>query len=209
MPARTGAPDRAGRVIAGRAAGRRLVGAGPATRALTDRVKQTLFAILDPDLPGAKFLDLCAGTGAGGIEALSRDAAAATLVELDRDAARAIRVNLEHTGLGSPSVTVVRADAAAWLRSAEASALGPFDVVLLDPPYDDPALLADLLEVLGSDARGRADELELLAPAATVVAKHFRRTSPPPRIGLLRSIRERRFGETTLTFYRRVAREDG
>ena len=205
---KTGGSPGAGRVIAGRAAGRRLVGSGPGTRALTDRVKQTLFAILEPDLPGSRFLDLCAGTGAGGIEALSRGATSATFVERDPDAVRIIADNLDRTGLAGPSVRVVRADAGAWLRSPTAAADGPFDIVLLDPPYDDATLLAELLGTLGGDSSAEPEAGRILAPAALVVAKHFRRTSPPAGIGLLRSIRERRFGETTLTFYRRVALED-
>ena len=76
-------PD-AGRVIAGTARSIRLDAPGPGTRPLADRVKQTLFAILEPDLPGARFLDLFAGSGAAGIEALSRGAAHATFVERDR-----------------------------------------------------------------------------------------------------------------------------
>ncbi len=193
----------AGRVIAGRAAGRRLAASGAATRPLTDRVKQTLFAILEPDLPGARFLDLCAGTGSGAIEALSRGAAQAVLVERDPAACRTIALNLERTGLAGTTARVVQADAAAWLRSPAALADGPFDVVLVDPPYDDPALLATLVETLGGPAG-----VALLAPTAQVVAKHFWRSAPPPVSGLLRSVRERRFGETTLSLYRRVATED-
>ncbi len=203
----------AGRVIAGRAAGRRLAAPGPGTRPLTDRVKQTLFAILEPDLPGARFLDLCAGTGAGAIEALSRGAVAAVLVERDARACRTIAENLERTGLAGPSVRVVRADAAAWLvTAARATARtgvrdptdGPFDLVLVDPPYDHPELLEALLATLGREAAGR-----FLRADAGIIAKHFWRAAPPERIGLLRSVRERRFGETTLTFFRRVATEDG
>jgi 16S rRNA (guanine966-N2)-methyltransferase len=206
-------PGDAGRVIAGRAAGRRLAAPGPGTRPLTDRVKQTLFAILEPELPGARFLDLCAGTGAGGIEALSRGAAAAVMVERDARACRTIAENLERTGLAGPSVRVVRADAEAWLVTAarapdRTSALdpahGPFDLVLVDPPYDNPELLERLLGTLGADTAGR-----LLSADAAIVAKHFWRAAPPDRMGLLRSVRERRFGETTLTFFRRVATEDG
>ena len=103
--------DHAGRVIAGRAAGRRLAAPGPGTRPLTDRVKQALFAILEPELAGARFLDLCAGTGAAAIEALSRGAAGALLVELDARACRTITENLAHTGLAGLTVSVVRADA--------------------------------------------------------------------------------------------------
>ena len=202
-------PDHAGRVIAGRAAGRRLAAPGPGTRPLTDRVKQTLFAILEPELAGARFLDLCAGSGAGAIEALSRGALGALLVEHDARACRTIADNLAHTGLAGPTVGVVRADAIAWLTGALQSperitSEGAFGVVLLDPPYEDQRLLEALLELLGGESAGA-----LLAPAATIVAKHFWRTAPPVQIGLLRSVRERRFGETTLTFYRRVATEDG
>ncbi|HET9435595.1 MAG TPA: 16S rRNA (guanine(966)-N(2))-methyltransferase RsmD [Candidatus Limnocylindrales bacterium] len=201
-PARTGDPDRppatgpgsAGRVIAGTARGIRLTAPGAGTRPIADRVKQTLFAILEPGLRAARVLDLFAGSGAAGIEALSRSAAAATFVERDGGAVSAIRANLERTHLAGPAATVVQAEVLRWLASASGPVAGPYDLVLLDPPYDRPALLADALEEL---AGGR-----LLAPGATVVAKHFWRDRPPGEVGLLASVRERRFGETALTFYR-------
>ena len=93
----------AGRVIAGTARGIRLEAPGPGTRPLADRVKQTLFAILEPDLPGARVLDLFAGSGAAGIEALSRGAASVTFVEHDAVATRVIAANLHRTGLGGPN----------------------------------------------------------------------------------------------------------
>jgi len=198
----------AGRVIAGSASGRRLSAPGPGTRPLTDRVKQTLFAILEADLPGSGFLDLCAGTGAGGIEALSRGARLAVFVERDGRACQVIAENLQRTGLAGPAAVIVRADALAWLdRAARPDGerwRGPFDVVLIDPPYDEAPLLEAILAALGGQAGER-----LLDPAATVVAKHFWRDAPPARIGLLGSTRERRFGETALTFYRRAGTEDG
>jgi 16S rRNA (guanine966-N2)-methyltransferase len=194
----------AGRVIAGRAAGLRLAAPPGGTRPLGDRVKEALFAILEPDLPGVRFLDLCAGSGAGGIEALSRGAAGATFVEQDPAAAQVIRDNLARARFAGPAVAVVRAEAVTWLGSPGATQDGPFDLVLVDPPYHDESLLVALLGSLG-----RAPAGGLLAPRATVVAKHFRRTVPGGSIGLLRSIRERRFGETTLTFYRRAGMEDG
>lgn len=190
----------AGRVIAGLAAGRRLVAPGEGTRPLADRVKQTLFAILEPDLPGARVLDLFAGSGAAGIEALSRGAAGAVFVERDARAARVIGENLKATGLAGPEAVVIQADALVWLRRESAGA--PFGVVIVDPPYAETGLLADVLSRLGSvDAP--------LARGARVVAKHFWRDRPPERIGLLASERERRFGETALTFYRRVSEEVG
>ena len=183
-------PD-AGRVIAGTARSIRLDAPGPTTRPLGDRVKQTLFAILEPDLPGATFLDLFAGSGAAGIEALSRGAARATFVERDQRAIGVIRTNLERTHLADRA-TIVRADAVAWLADPDRSADKPVTLAVLDPPYDEPATMAAALEALGP----------LLAPTARVVAKHFWRDAPPPRVGLLASDRERRFGETALTFYR-------
>jgi 16S rRNA (guanine966-N2)-methyltransferase len=199
----------AGRVIAGSAAGRRLTAPGPGTRPLSDRVKQTLFAILEPELPGAHFLDLCAGSGAGGIEALSRGAALALLVEQDGRTCKVIAENLARTGLAGPNAVVVRAEAQAWLAAAAQPvaappAGAPFGLVLLDPPYDQTSLLESLLATLAEPTAGA-----LLADDALVVAKHFWRAAPPARIGLLRSTRERRFGETSLTFYRRAGTEDG
>lgn len=183
----------AGRVIGGSARGIRLAAPGEGTRAMADRVKQALFAILEPQLPRARVLDLFAGSGGGGIEALSRRAASAVLVERDPGAVETIRGNLARTHLGGPAASVIRAEAIRWLGSPTARAAGPYDIVLLDPPYDRPELLA---AALGALALG-----DLLAPGATVVAKHFWRDRPPDRVGLLASGRKRRFGETALTFY--------
>ena len=185
-------PD-AGRVIAGTARGLRLDAPGPGTRPIGDRVKQTLFAILEPGLAGARVLDLFAGSGAAGIEALSRGAGSVTFVERDAKACAVIAANLGRTHLAGPRATVVKADVLGWLTSPAGVAGGPFDLVVADPPYDDPASLVRALE----------QSEPLLAPGARVVAKHFWRDPPPPVIGLLASERERRFGETALTFYRR------
>jgi 16S rRNA (guanine966-N2)-methyltransferase len=187
----------AGRVIAGSARGVRLAAPGPGTRPLTDRVKQTLFGILEPELDGAAVLDLFAGSGAGGIEALSRGAASAVFVERDAGAVRVIAENLRRTGLEA-GATVVRKDALAWLAAAAARGAGDgdaavFDIVLVDPPYADTAALGRVLEGVGPVVRD----------GGVVVSKHFWRDAPPPIIGLLASDRERRFGETALTFYRR------
>jgi 16S rRNA (guanine966-N2)-methyltransferase len=188
-------PD-AGRVIAGSARGVRLAAPGEGTRPLADRVKQTLFAILEPDLPAAAVLDLFAGSGAAGIEALSRGAASAVFVERDARAARTITDNLERARLSGPAATVVRSDAISWLEVSGRGA-GPFDVVVVDPPYADTDLLERILAILGGhDAP--------LAPDGRVVAKHFWRDRPADRIGMLALDRERRFGETALTFYRRM-----
>src|SRR6266513_2506964 len=130
----------AGRVIAGSARGVRLRAPGTGTRPLADRVKQTLFAILEPDLDGAWVLDLFAGSGAAGIEALSRGAASAVFVEKDPGAASVIEANLRATSLAGPDASVVRADAVAWLGRPYPAA-APFDLVIADPPYAETDLL--------------------------------------------------------------------
>ena len=184
----------AGRVIAGSARGLRLRAPGEGTRPLADRVKQTLFAILEPDLADARVLDLFAGSGAGGIEALSRGAAAAVFVERDAGAARTIADNLASTHLAERG-RIVRSDVPAYLRD-RAGEDGPFDLVLVDPPYVDTALMDATLAALADAGAG------LIRSGAGGVAKHFWRTPPVQAIGLLASVRTRRFGETTLTFYR-------
>jgi 16S rRNA (guanine(966)-N(2))-methyltransferase RsmD len=190
----------AGRVIAGSARGVRLAAPGPGTRPLTDRVKQTLFGILEPELEDAVVLDLFAGSGAGGIEALSRGAASADFVDKDPGACRAISENLRRTGFAG-SARVIRRDAVTWLAAATAEASAGtgtrYDVVLVDPPYADTASLVRVLDGVGAIVRD----------GGIVVSKHFWRDAPPARIGLLASERERRFGETALTFYRRTASE--
>src|SRR5512140_41668 len=128
----------AGRVIAGTAKGIRLIAPGEGTRPISDRVKQTLFAILEPHLPGARVLDLFAGSGAGGIEALSRGAEHADFVERDAGAARVIGQNLVRAHVDEHARVHTR-DVATFLREAGAAAATsspaprPYDVVLIDP----------------------------------------------------------------------------
>jgi 16S rRNA (guanine(966)-N(2))-methyltransferase RsmD len=190
----------AGRVIAGSARGIRLTAPGEGTRPFGDRVKQTLFAILDPWVRGARVLDLFAGSGAVGIEALSRGAATAVFVERDAGAVRIIGENLVRAHVEERG-RVVRAEVVGWLR-LQAQPVVPWDLVFLDPPYADSAALVRTLEMLGGAGLG------LLAADAWVVAKHFWKDAPPARVGLLASERERRFGETALTFYRLAAGEE-
>ena len=182
----------AGRVIAGSARGTRLLAPGEGTRPMGDRVKETLFAILEPHLPGARFLDLFAGSGGGGIEALSRGSARAVFVERDQTAVRCIGDNLARAHVAERGI-VHKADAVGYLID-RAAADGPFDVVLVDPPYAETGLMEAALARLGP---------KVLTTDAVVVAKHFWRTSPPESVGLLASFRSKRFGETALTFYHR------
>jgi 16S rRNA (guanine966-N2)-methyltransferase len=187
----------AGRVVAGTARGLRLEAAPEGTRSLTDRVKESLFAALEAGgaLTGP-FLDLFAGAGAAGIEALSRGAPSATFVEREGRACDVIGANVRRAHLES-SGHVVRADAVSYLRGGTPQKRVPFTAVVADPPYGD-AVLEHVLELLGDDA------LRWLAPDATVVTKHFWRDEPLQTVGSLERTRQKRFGETMLSFYTRA-----
>jgi 16S rRNA (guanine966-N2)-methyltransferase len=135
------------RVIAGLAKGARLAPVPRGTRPLSDRAREGLFSSLGPLVVGARVLDLFAGTGALGIEALSRGASWATLVDSAQAAVRTIRANLDKTGLGA-SAAVVHADVSRFLRGPQEQV----DVALLDPPYASPRALVE--ETLGMLADG-------------------------------------------------------
>ncbi len=181
-------------MIAGTARGIRLEGAPRGTRPLSDRVKQALFASLEAE--GALsdgFLDLYAGTGAAGIEALSRGAERATFVERDAGAGALIEANLSRARLEGGRV--VRADVLRFLAAGRPPTDQPYAASLADPPYDQP-LLQQTLELLADAKHG------WLAQGAVVVAKQFWRDAPGEDVGALKVDRQRRFGETMLTFYR-------
>jgi 16S rRNA (guanine966-N2)-methyltransferase len=196
----------AGRIITGSAGGIRLRAPGEGTRPLSDKVKQALFASLEAELEdpwSTPFLDLFAGSGAGGIEALSRGAPRAVFVEDDAGAARVIAENLRRARLEGG--VVVRKDARRFLGSGAAGAgeaAGPFGVVLVDPPYADIAALASALTALGDASLG------WVLDDAVVVATHFWRSPPPDAAGRLRAVRDRRFGETALRHYRVMQHEE-
>lgn len=187
----------AGRVVTGSAKGVRLLAPGPGTRPLSDRLKQALFASLEVALAPAwpvAFLDLYAGSGAGGIEALSRGAPRAVFVERDQGAARVIADNLRRSGL--PGGTIVRRDVLTVLSEGSDPLGGPFGAILVDPPY------ADRHALLGTLARLGDRRLGWVTGDALVVAKHFWRDGPPDRVDRLVLERRRRFGESGLSYYR-------
>jgi 16S rRNA (guanine966-N2)-methyltransferase len=172
------------RVVAGSARGRRLEAPeGATTRPTGDRVREAVFNSLHSlgAVEGATVLDLYAGSGALGIEALSRGAADATFVDSDRRSVAAIRANLEATGLGDRA-TVVRADAASVLSRAGSEGRR-WDVALLDPPYSFDGWATLLAEV----------------PADLVVVESDRHVEPPPGWGV---VRERRYGGTLVAVLR-------
>lgn len=154
------------RVIAGTAKGRRLRAAS-GTRPTADSVKEALFSSLGPRVPGGSVLDLYAGSGALGIEALSRGAEAATFVERDPRAVAAIRQNLEATGF-SDRARVVEGTVERFLASPPSGAEA-FDVVLADPPYaEDAARVLGLLSTSALLAQGALVALEVAAAGLPV-----------------------------------------
>ena len=158
------------RIIAGRWRGRRLgVEDEPDVRPTPDRVRETLFNWLAPDLPGARCLDLFAGSGALGFEAVSRGAARAVLVDRSRAVCDRLRDECERLGAGDGSVAVVEADALDWLALPRAAGT-PFDIVFVDPPHR--------LEV-HREVTTLLVEHDRLAPDARVWFEVVRRRDPP------------------------------
>lgn len=179
------------RIIAGTYGGRRLLAPkGERTRPTADRAKEALFSILG-DLEGARVLDLYAGTGAIGLEALSRGAARAVFVEKARPALEALDENLRALGIDPVTAKVVRLDVGRALKLLSAET---FELIYADPPYE--LAQAALPEVLTFATRA-------LSEAGRVVLEH-RHLDPSPEApaGLIRTD-QRRYGEATLAFYER------
>jgi 16S rRNA (guanine966-N2)-methyltransferase len=165
-PRASGAGSRILRIIAGRHRGRRLrFPPGVDIRPTPDRVRETLFNWLQPRIDGARVLDLFAGSGALGLEALSRGAGQVVFVERDRSAAAAIETVTREWG--QTNARIACADALAWLAAADAAS--PFDIVFLDPPYD-----AGLLGPAAAALAGR-----LAADARVYVERRVREPLPP------------------------------
>ncbi len=178
------------RVISGTAKGRILKSPGEATRPITDRAKESLFNILSPRVRGANVLDLFAGAGSVGIEALSRGARSATFVELDRDALRAIHANLELTRLADRA-RVAREDVFRFIRHG---AVEPYDFIYIAPPqYRE--LWAETLKSL--DGRG------FLAANGIVVAQIHPKEYEELELEEFGLKEQRKYGSTLLCFYQR------
>ena len=177
------------RVIAGSAKGRVLrPPRAAATRPITDRAKKSLFGILAPRIPEARFLDLFAGTGSVGIEALSRGAAHATFIERSGPALAGLRHNLEITGLAARAEVIGR-DVFGYLRDAPA----PFDVIFVAPPQ---------WRGLWTSAVALLDrEPGWLADGAVVVAQHDPSESVPLDLANLVLSSERTYGRVRFTFF--------
>ena len=183
------------RVIAGKYRSRRLVApAGTQTRPTSDRLRETLFNVVAASVEDSAWLDLFAGTGAVGIEALSRGARMVHFVESSSRAVRTIRSNLASLEI-SQGFEVVEREAVAALRLLDAQTLA-FDFCFLDPPYRKPD---DYEQVLGFLSQSR-----LLKPASLVIAEHDKHFDPGEVFAGLRRLRRLRQGDAVLSFYARI-----
>lgn len=176
------------RVTGGIGRGRRLkVPAGSSVRPTSDKVKQALFNILADRVEAAVFLDLYAGAGGIGIEALSRGAAHVTFVDVSKEALAVLRHNVEQMGFGDHA-EVVPAKAESFLKKPSR----PYDIVFLDPPYAEE--MAPLLDLIAGS--------KILKSASIVIAEHFKKQPSPEKAGALALYRESRYGDTVLAFYK-------
>jgi 16S rRNA (guanine(966)-N(2))-methyltransferase RsmD len=185
------------RIIAGSLRSRALEApAGLATRPTSDRLRETLFNVLAPRMEGAVFLDLYAGSGAVGIEALSRGAAQVAFVERAPAALKVLRGNLDRLGLRA-GFRIHPGSVGAWLRRlvSDSGQGASFDLVFLDPPYDAALEYAATLGLLGGAATG------LLAAGALVIAEHRRKERFEDRYGSLERTRLLEQGDAALSFY--------
>jgi 16S rRNA (guanine966-N2)-methyltransferase len=214
------------RVISGTAKGRTLRPAGAATRPITDRVKESLFDILAARVVGANVLDLFAGAGSVGIEALSRGARAATFIELDRDALRAIRMNLETTHLADHA-QIIRLDVFKFIRAQKAGlrevtvSVGleskplmparpgtrvPHDMAPRQlhsaPPYDLIYVAPPQYHGLWAEALRALDSSPLVAERGIVVAQIHPKEYSDLALAILELFDRRKYGSTLLCFYR-------
>ena len=181
------------RIIAGTYRSRSLAAPpGLATRPTSDRLRETLFNVLAPRIEGANFLDLYAGSGAVGIEALSRSAAHVEFVERAEQAVRILRANLARLGL-TARFRIHAGGVSTALR--EMKSVSTFDVVFLDPPYDAVEEYVATLGLLGGAAAG------LLADGALVIAEHRKKERLEESYGSLARTRLLEQGEAALSFY--------
>jgi 16S rRNA (guanine966-N2)-methyltransferase len=177
------------RVIAGAFKGRNLKSpASMQVRPTSDRLRETLFNVIAAHVPDARFLDLCAGSGAVGIEALSRGAAHATFVDRSRRSCQLIESNLGLCRVPEEQRDIYCAEAAEFLKQNQSN---PWDIIFLDPPYQEDYLR--ILAILGS--------AKLLNDGGLLIVEHHHKTDLPETIGCLTRTRILKQGDSALSFY--------
>lgn len=185
------------RIIAGKYRGRRLKSPPSlSTRPTCDRLRETLFNILAPRIKGARFLDLCAGSGAVGIEALSRGAAHATFADQSRRMCALIEANLDEFGVAEEEREVVCGEASAFLRRRAKNESEPFDIVFFDPPY--ATNYEAVLDYVGEHTA------KLLAKDGLMIVEHHKKNDLRDGFGELRRCRVLKQGDSCLSFYVRA-----
>jgi len=181
------------RIIAGKYRGRKLrTPTSLQTRPTSDRLRETLFNILAPRIEGARFLDLCAGTGAVGLEALSRGAAHVTFVDQSRKMSALIKDNCDSLKIDDKAITLVTAGASDFSRRQAKTSNQLFDIVFFDPPY-----AMDYSILNHADGPGM-----LLADEGLLIVEHYKKNELPAEFGDLRRFRQVRQGDSVLSFYR-------
>jgi 16S rRNA (guanine(966)-N(2))-methyltransferase RsmD len=182
------------RIIAGKYRGRKLKSPPSSqTRPTSDRLRETLFNILAPQIKGTRFLDLCAGTGAVGIEALSRGAKYVTFVDQSRKMCALIEVNTSALRVAEQEFEVVAAEASEYLRRRAKKKSDPFEIIFFDPPYT--ADYEAILNLIAEQAR------QLLSADAIVVVEHHKKRELADAFGSLKRYRLLKQGDSALSFY--------
>ena len=186
------------RVIAGTYRGRNLKSPPSLeVRPTSDRLRETLFNVLAPRIQETRFLDLCAGSGAVGIEALSRGAAHVTFVDRSRKMCGLIEANLDLTRVPEDQTEVVQAEALEFLRHeakrTREGSKGPWDLVFFDPPYASD--YQPLLRLLGEQTE------KLLTDQGLLVVEHHHKNQLPESVGRLRRTRVLKQGDSALSFF--------
>jgi 16S rRNA (guanine966-N2)-methyltransferase len=182
------------RIIAGKYRGRKLKSPPSLqTRPTSDRLRETLFNILAPRIRGARFLDLCAGSGAVGIEALSRGAARVAFVDRSRKMYALIETNLKSLDVSDDEIEVVSKEALEFLKRHMKNEAVAFDIVFFDPPYamDYEAVL----DYIGEQAR------RMLAESGVVIVEHHRKKDLKEGFGRLKRHRMLKQGDSCLSFF--------
>ena len=183
------------RIVAGKFRSRQIKSLkGRELRPTSDRLRETLFNVLSPVIEGSRVLDIFAGTGAIGMEALSRGAQEAVFLEKHNPAVKLIRENLAALEIGQ-GFQIISGDALRSLEKLAASSDAAFDIVFLDPPYAATPEYDRVLHLLGGAA--------FLSPFAIVVAEHHHKLKLPAEVGNLRRYRVLRQGDAALSFYKR------